>query len=442
MTEFINDVAREFNSRIEARPELRAFKNDIGIQQIVKSIAYAYEQSQLTYLQGLGEIFSPRSEKLLLHFLLTTLGYVSFQKGMRVKFTLTSKEDINLDKLTNKLTNGKDIFLLETDINILANTPTELVVKRENVTIVNVTVKGTIFYKYKTSYTYKDIATIEVYRGVNKLKMSQGFIDYSSDYMLEIDGDGYFWVVVRLNNTHGLSIQNNDTLELRIFTTYPTFKPPHNLSLIGIVNTIVSDIQIEEPYKPFLTTREMREIYQYNKNFNNSLIYNEDFKRMITAHVAGILYIRVWQQEDEDRQEGASVEHINKVYVSYLPQTPNDNLDDKIIECIESRIEGRPVIIKTPNIVEPLINLTITNYSKRAINSQIVTAIENSLLGYYDDSERRLNAGILHNYIITNHLTNLEDVSLNVKIEGKGVALNETFYNVKIDNIHTVLGEG
>ena len=391
-------------------------------------------------MSKISEFYNPTSEVVLLSKLLYEIGYIRFQKPLIISSNILSKNDIQLSQY-QRFTDGVSIYLLDEDVNLVANeeqTVTMSLGTQRQITSV-VSASAGLYHKIPLNTTYRKLYEFEVYRDGELLEYSQAFTKVSSDVSVEVEYDGSLELVVRIGNTNGLNIQQEESLTVVIFETEPSDTIPTNLSMIGGFDISVSSIAKEANYEQYLTLDEMDNILKYDKNINNTLVYDENYRNLILKEIRGINLIRVWQQEDEDKQNGVDGCNINKVFVSYVPDELLVNIDDEIIDLVKETVYGKFVIVRPPIIRETTLDIAITNNTKKSISLVKINNLKQELAGMYDDREKILSEPILYK----NTVKSLDghDIDIVLTLSGKGDRLNEVFYNLDIGSINITVEE-
>lgn len=81
------------------------------------------------------------------------------------------------------------------------------------------------------------------------------------------------------------------------------------------------------------TVEEMRQNLQYWPIYNEKLVWRDDYIFFIKRAVADILWIKVWGEEEAEALHGASLQYINKIFVSAYA-TDRPNLSAEVTEAL------------------------------------------------------------------------------------------------------------
>lgn len=433
-----NDVNRSkviefFDNLVKSDQRLTGIKSDLGILSLGYELGYMVDDAVKTIQSRIAEYYSPQSEVILLSKLMYEIGYLRLQKPLIIAADVKSGVDVNIEKY-QRFTNGVDVFMLNDDASLTAGIPQTLTLthgtKRE---ITNSIVGNNMYYKIPLGTTYKKLYDFKAYRGTDELTYSQAFIKEESDVSLEIGIDGNMIAVIRVGNTHGKNVQINDNVTIVLFETVPLDDFADSLAIIGDFDIICENVVKHSLYEQYLTIEQMQDILKHDKNINNSIVYNENYKELIRAHIRGINLLKVWQQEDEDLESGAEACNINKVFVSYIPTEVGLSLDSEIEDIIKETVYGRFVIIREPEIVPITIDIDIINNTKKSIAQVKQEEIKAKLSGYYDDVDRRLSNSKVYREVAA--LLSEYDVDIDIVVSEKGDFKNARFYYIDIANI-------
>ncbi|MFT7880441.1 MAG: hypothetical protein ABXS91_08615 [Sulfurimonas sp.] len=436
-----NDVSREdvlsfFLNLVESDPRIAQHKDDLGIIALGNELGYKIDDAVNRNTNKISEFYMPTTEPVLLSKLMYELGYIRFQKPLMISAEVKSGVDVTLEKY-QRFTSGVDIFILNEGITLQAGVAKKLTMtmgtRREFSVLVN---NDNHFFKIPLKTTYRKLYDFKAYSGDTELKYSQQFVEEDSDVSIEVDIDGNMVLVVRTGNINGQDVKLNDVLRIEVFETVPSDDVPGSLGIIGDFDIICENIQKTSLYEPYLSIPQMQNILLHNKNINNSLVYNEDFKNFIKANVRGIDLIKVWQQEQEDAENGELACNINKVFVSFLSDgvrgVPDINND--IQNTVHGTAYGRFVEFYDPLYVPITLQVDIVNNTKRSIQSIKIDEIKNELIGYYDDIDRIINKVTIYKTVISalsDHDIDVVDITMTNKPE----AQNATFYSVVAENL-------
>ncbi len=429
-----SDITRYFENLVASDPRLAQYTKDLGVISLGNELGFKIDEALRDVRNQFTEFYEPDSEVVLLAKLMYELGYIRFQKPLIVSITIKSDTDITLER-HQKFTDGIDIYILEEAVSLTADTEHTIELTRGTVRTVTSTIEvDSLYHKVSLGTTYRKLYAMEAIRGEDTLEYSQAFITESSDISFEIDINGELSLVARRNNVHGNNVLLGDTISVNIFETEPTDTLPTSMAVIGNFDIICTNITKHDNYEPYLSISDMQMILKFNKNINNSIVYNEDYKSLIRAKVRGVEFLKVWQQEDEDRENGSLDCNINKVFCSYIPSTDGNNLDSEISSLIGSTVYGKYVHFRSPIIHPITVGIEIVNNSKKSIAQVKQDEVKSVLAGYYDDVEKRLSKAILYKSIV--NILKDHDIDVDITMSEKSAIFhNAIFYNINLANI-------
>lgn len=428
------DITDYFKNLVASDPRLEQYTEDLGIISLGNELGFKVDEAVKNIRNQFTEFYEPSSEIILLAKLMYELGYLRFQKPLIVSCTIKSDHDITLDKY-QRFTDGIHIYILRESVNLTADTNHVISLTRGSVrTVTSIVEIDSMYHKIPLGTTYKKIFDLEALRGLDVLEYSQSFVSESSDTSLEVDVLGNLSLIIRRENVHGKNIILGDSVDVNIFETEPTDTIPTSMAIIGVNDIILTNIIKNESYEPYLSVSDMQRILKFNKNINNSIVYNEDYKGLIRARINGIDFLKVWQQEDEDIENGAQDCNINKVFCSYIPTVANTDLGTTIVDLIETTVYGKFTTIRTPVIFPISISIDIVNNSKKSIAQVKQDEVKSIISGYYDDVEKRLTKAIIYKNIVK--VLQDHDIDIDIIMSDKSTEfINALFYNIDISDI-------
>jgi hypothetical protein len=130
------------------------------------------------------------------------------------------------------------------------------------------------------------------------------------------------------------------------------------------------------------TIDEMRSNLHYWPVYNEKLVWQDDYEFFIRRSVPGILWIRVWGEEEAEAANGANILNINKVFVSAYA-TNSTTLGAEIINALEQA----PPLNRKYEWVAPAhsqFSVTVTGKVARSESiSEVTAAIREKLINDY-----------------------------------------------------------
>jgi len=428
-----------FLSLIRSDDRLKDFENDFGLALISKSLDFKINKTLAVINDNIKEMYYPTLESTLLANLLYRVGYIRFKKPMKLSVNIVPNEDYTLAKYT-RFSDGKDLYLLDNETNILANTDNEIqltLLERIELGVKNVE-NSNLYFKIELGVSYKDLVSFDVLIDEKPLKYSQNFIDLESELSIETDLDGMLSLVVLLGNESANNIKNGDELDVSYTITTDTKEAPNGISIITSgYDTVCKDIKVIENYTPPLSITEMQNMIKFGRKNIGDICINEDYKQFILKNIGNIAHLKTWQEKEENEEyNSSSISNINKVFVSYITQD-NKTLDEytssQIQKLIYNNLYGKECIIRESIIVDLSVSIVIKtqdNYSNLAYDN-----IKNSIVGVYDDLENKISEKTIYADIFKT-IHNMFDVfELNVYLSDKGTYKNAKFFNVSSENI-------
>lgn len=430
------DIIDFFNSLVANDSRLDGLQNDIGILSLGQEIAFKIDDAVSKYNNTLAEHYAPFSEVVLLSRLLYELGYIRFAKPISIISDIISDDTVVILKDT-KFTDGISMYYNPNETSLIADTKTTINLNEGQITRYAFAIPAvTKYYKYDLRMSYQQIHKVEIYFGssVNKLEFSQAFITPTSSWSFEINPNGNMHVVFRV----GGELRVGDVVTIVMYSASDVLEMPEGMSIIGSSYDIQLDnIRLVNHYEPFMSIRDMQNILMFNKNINNSLVYNEDFYNYLLANVTGITRLKVWQRDQQLLEETNGVRECHAMAVWFTVEG-TAGVGARISTAIANAVYGRYAIEVAPTTVVVGASIIITNNIDKPIPSELIQTLKLQIIGIYDDVRNKLNENII--YKVVADLFKVYDVVVDVNLSPKGIFSNAKFYNLNTVSVSIVEG--
>ena len=434
---------------IKKNDKYSGFESDLGIILMAETLDFKINQVEERRAFNIQELSYPQTEEILLAKLLYEVGYVRFTLPLVVQCFLTSQETITLYG-GFEFTSGDNLFMLdETILTLTAGEPTLCHATLQQVHEEEITLShNRVYSKHVTGFNYKEIHKIQVSKDGELLKYSQNFIDYDADYSYEIDPLTNNVVILFLKeNDKGKNLKGGEVLELSVFTTSSNEDAPEGLAPIDNTQLVVDNIIISQNYRPPLGIEEMQHIIRYGRKSNGDLILNEDYRQHIMKNVSGLLFLKVWQEKEENLETGADISNINKIFYSYILEgdetTPDSErvnnlaINAQIQKTIGEAVIAKETIFKEAIIVTLTLNINITTEETHILNTDKV--VKSALVGYYDDSIKLISQAQVYKKVFTSLKNKLNVFDLTVEMDNKGIKHNQIIYKLDKDSVNVTI---
>ena len=434
---------------IKKNDKYSGFESDLGIILMAETLDFKINQVEERRAFNIQELSYPQTEEILLAKLLYEVGYVRFTLPLVVQCFLTSQETITLYG-GFEFTSGDNLFMLdETILTLTAGEPTLCHATLQQVHKEEITLShNRVYSKHVTGFSYKEIHKIQVSKDGELLKYSQNFIDYDADYSYEIDPLTNNVVILFLKeNDKGKNLKGGEVLELSVFTTSSNEDAPEGLAPIDNTQLVVDNIIISQNYRPPLGIEEMQHIIRYGRKSNGDLILNEDYRQHIMKNVSGLLFLKVWQEKEENLETGADISNINKIFYSYILEgdetTPDSErvnnlaINTQIQKTIGDAVIAKETIFKEAIIVTLNLNINITTEETHILNTDKV--VKSALVGYYDDSIKLISQAQVYKKVFTSLKNKLNVFDLTVEMDNKGIKHNQIIYKLDKDSVNVTI---
>jgi len=393
--------------------------NDVGIMELIKTVAFSQEYRQNIELLAMAEVINPTSETSLLLRLSNEQGYVKLQSPQHIRFKVKSSEHLTL-KIDTQLTSGNKLFLLREEGHLVNGIETELTASREFLKTREVKISSEQYTEVDLGTSYQEITRVVS----ESLILSQNFVKDDSNAMYRVDENGQVWCIIKNSQ-----FKEGEVIHLKIYTTVPD-----SLSIVGYLNIIdinlksdiiFSDIKTVSSPIPPMTTKEMRETLLYHRNPLGDIVTNQSYRDLILSNL-NIDNIKIWFEKEESKESGFKSSNINKVFISYIS---NEHLDDAIEELILTRVRDKAIVFRKPSIKVIKVTVGLTNYNPVPINESTFYSFKNSIHGIKNRLER-----VSINRAIDTFYGRDVDTSVSFDVADATGSLNE-FYSIEVDNI-------
>jgi hypothetical protein len=430
-----------FLDLIENDPKLKDFKNDLGLALISKSLDYKIKSTQQIISDEIKENYYPTQQITLLAYAMYRIGYFRFKKPIKLNLQCMSDDTVILPA-GSRFSDGESLYLTENDYAFTADEEQTIVVTQAEKYTKQVTIdNGLIYFYVPLNTTYDKFTKVEVKKGDKILTYSQNFVKFESDYSYEIDIEGNFQLVFLLNNENGANLQKGDTLDITFYVSNNVSIVPNNMGLVeNGYNLVVNNVSLNQAFEPFFNKEEMKQLIKYGRRNIGDIILNEDYRQFIYKNVAGLQLLKVWQENEENKQNGYELTNINKVFCCYITKDDkvNDfNINKNIINTVQKHIYGKEVVIRTTEIKDLYLNVLIKTNEKYATG--LVEIIKNDITGYYDDIYKKINKDIVYTNTFEIVRNRIQTFSLSIDLTLKGDYKNEKVYRILLKNISVTI---
>jgi hypothetical protein len=335
-----DDIKQLLEQRVKENPLLSTYSKHYGFRALGNVLGYKIDKAVADMESRILEFYKPESERMLLSKLMYELGYIRFQTPMAVTINITARKDVLLEQ-HQSYTDGANLYLQKNDTYLQGGVPTEIEVELGTLDIKTIKIdKDKLYFKIPLGKSYRELYRIELFNIENEeIEYSQQFTRDEADYSLEIKLDGTIQIAIRLNNTNGKNVRYGDTVTAKIYSTFENNEEPTSLTILhdNAPDFEIKSIVKHQNYSRFMDLEEMSDILLYNKNINNTLIYNEDYRRYILKCVSGIKQLKVWHEQDEIKESGSTPCLANAVFISYI-SNDNINLHNEIENAISRAV--------------------------------------------------------------------------------------------------------
>jgi hypothetical protein len=222
------------------------------------------------------------------------------------------------------------IYVAETGLSLNAGQSGVLDVRQATVRSVQHTVSNpSPFYSIEVPLTdaYAIVSALEVWKGGDQFDYAPDWFNVSPGqlaYQVEVDERRRMHIRMGSVNVIGYGVQAGDVFELRItecegrLTDHTAGSPVALEYLLATADDGVGfsvDTVLDEGASP-LSMDELRVMAEYPAIHDHDAVYLSQFVTLLRRYLTPITFLSVWNEQVEELARGASVNNINKLFVS------------------------------------------------------------------------------------------------------------------------------
>jgi len=184
---------------------------------------------------------------------------------------------------------------------------------------------------------------------------------------------------------------------------------------------------------------ESRRNLMYWWNDAADLLWDADYTGYIRKNISGIVFLKVWGEQEAEAVYGASLDHINMIFVSgYKPSVTDSALESDVLTVLNGKNPtGKLFEWVTPEFIKFTVNLT-GKVGKDANIEKIISDIKVLLSKYYgkDSPDRKDAVRIKDIYGMIGHTGHFDgmDAWFEVNVDGTDEAVLNQVLIVDIEN--------
>lgn len=238
----------------------------------------------------------------------------------------------------------------------------------------------------------------------NEYKYTPGFTNVPNGaqvYNVEIDEYQNIFVRFGYGGVIGFQPNEGDVYEVTLtYTLGPVtpatgspFSLDYTLTVQDSLQTITMDSMLIDGEAPMDITT-LRELAKYPSAYDNNAVYLGEFDYLIRSNIPSLLFLSVWNEQEEELVRGANEDNINCLFVSFQPPLGGDvtAYETQITALIQGADDSYKIKF-VPPVVEPIV-CAITATVARIYDSDAVDAqIESVMLANYGQSALAVTSG-------------------------------------------------
>lgn len=261
-------------------------------------------------------------------------GILPLGRACHITLTIENSgaEPVNLGSQRRIQDAAGRLYELDTSVTVPANGSvdvTALQVRRRSV--VTTVAQAADFYRIQVQLSADDLYlnTLQVTKNEEIFNYAPDWFNVGVDdmsYQVEVDEFRQMFVRFGRNTVIGYGVQQGDEFTLDItecngrindlstggaFTLEYTYAASEN-------NLKLTLASVEDEGSAPHTIQELRVMARYPAIYDKNAVYLGEFEFLLRAHITGIRFLSVWNEQVEEAVRGASVNNINALFVSGL----------------------------------------------------------------------------------------------------------------------------
>jgi hypothetical protein len=136
----------------------------------------------------------------------------------------------------------------------------------------------------------------------------------------------------------------------------------------------------------------------YSSVYDEQVVWDGDFKSFIQRNVAGLSFLQVWGESEQEQLDGASsVLNINKVFICAYSGTKGEAVNAEILELFEGREAYNEKYVTAPRVDTPFTVTVIGKVYANADPSKAETIVQEALTSMYGKNVTSVRPSITKN---------------------------------------------
>ena len=345
------------------------------------------------------------------------------------------------------------IYMVDSAVTIAAGATVSVAcTQRTTRTIAHVVAAATPFYRIELEQSDSDVYlnTIGVFRGAQEFAYAPDWFNVSAGdfaYQVETDERRKMWVCFGSQGIVGYGVQPGDSFELRITECegmISDLAPASAFSLEyvytpadGLLKAVLSSVLDGGAVPPSMA--DLRVMSRYPSIYDHNAVYLGEFDFLLRRYLTGIRFLSVWNEQIEEAARGASVNNINRLFVSGLVTGMADAaFQARALELISRADDSYKVVFVAASVLPVAVTIACTVavvHDTATVESQIRAA----MLAKYGDGMPDVSKGMSNpiRYQVINRLLRekvpalqdeLSDFKVTVTLPG--TVLPEQFFHI------------
>lgn len=222
------------------------------------------------------------------------------------------------------------IFMVDSDVTIAAGaTVNVLATQKSTRTVDHTVVVPTPYYRIEvpTAATDTFLASLAVWMGAQEFTYAPDWFNVSPgafSYQVETDERRSLHVCMGATDVVGYGVQSGDEFELRIvdcegkiddLAAGAPFGFEYVLTVADGKQTLALAEVLDTGAAP-PTPADLRVMARYPAIYDHNAVYLGEFDFLLRRYLTGIQFLSVWNEQIEEEFRGASLDNINRLFVS------------------------------------------------------------------------------------------------------------------------------
>jgi hypothetical protein len=300
------------------------------------------------------------------------------------------------------------IYMVDTAVTIAAGATVSVAATQKTTrTITHSVAVATPFYRIELTQSDADVYlnTLSVFKGAQEFTYAPDWMNVASGafaYQVETDERRTMWICLGSTGIVGYGAQAGDSIELRLTECegmIADLAPSSAFTLEyvytsgdGKLKAVLGSVTDQGAAPPSMS--DLRVMSRYPSIYDHNAVYLGEFDFLVRRYLTGIRFLSVWNEQIEEAARGASVNNINRLFVSGLVTgMTNAAFEARVLELISRADSSYKVNFVASNVYPVAVTVACTVavvHDTGTVESQVRAAI----LDRYGDGKPDVSKGM------------------------------------------------